>query len=110
LGDAGRSAGPGRRGAGGGPAGAVAGWTPLTGTPLEYVEGIAANTITGGTIIESAFGSQQTTVLSDNENILARLNSTINDTMDEIYLCARPVLGTTNILATGLMHIDWLNQ
>jgi hypothetical protein len=91
-------------------AGTVAGWTALTNTPLEYVEGIATNTVTGGTIIESSFGSQVTTVFNENENILARLNSTINDTMDEIYLCARPVLATTNILATGLIHVDWLNQ
>ena len=90
--------------------GVVAGWTSLTNTPFEYVEGIATNVVTGGTIIESSFGSQQTTILSENENILARLNSTINNTMDAIYLCARPVLATTNILATGLIHVDWLNQ
>lgn len=82
----------------------------LANTPFEYAVGTASNTLTGGFEIEASYGSQSTSTISEFENILARLNSTINNTMDMIVLGITPILGSANITATGLMHVDWLNQ
>ena len=83
-------------------------WADVTNTPFQSFQGVLTNIVTGGTVIANTYASQNMNNARSVENVLARLNSTITDTMDTIILCIRPVLGSTNVLSTGSMQVRWI--
>lgn len=85
-------------------------YSALTNTPLETATGAVANTVTGGTIIGNTYFSLNMNNSKDMQSILTQLNSTLNNTMDQIVLCATPALGSTNVKVTGSMNVNWYNQ
>lgn len=50
----------------------------------------STSTVTGGTILFTAYGAASTSIISDQKNAV-RLGSAIDGTVDEIYLCVRPL-------------------
>lgn len=68
----------------------------VTNSACMTAKGATANTVTGGTLINSGYGSQSAAV----DNILINslnLGSTISGTADSIVLCVSPVGGSTNL-------------
>lgn len=85
-------------------------YSAITNTPLEQASGAITNTVTGGTVISNTWFSLNMNNAKQVENILARLNSTLNNTMDNIVLCATPALTSSAVRATGSMQVEWYNQ
>lgn len=85
-------------------------YSAVTNTPLEAAVGAVTNTVTGGTVIGNTWFSLNMNNRANIDSILAHLNSTINNTMDTVVLCATPALGSTNVKATGSIQIVWYNQ
>jgi hypothetical protein len=85
-------------------------YSALTNTPLETATGAITNTVTGGTVIANTYFSLNMNNSKEVKSILAQLNSTINNTMDTIVLCATPALGSNNVKVTGSMTAMWYNQ
>lgn len=84
-------------------------YAALTGTPFETASGAANNTVTGGTVIVSTYFSQNMNNSKTVNSILARLNSTLNDTMDALVLCATPAFTSSNTKVVGALQVHWLN-
>jgi hypothetical protein len=85
-------------------------YSAVSNTPLESAVGAITNTVTGGTVIDNAYFSSATGSHKMVNSILAHLNSSLANVMDEIVLCATPALGSTNVKATASMNIQWYNQ
>ena len=83
-------------------------WADVANTPLQSFTGVATNIVTGGIVVANTYASQNMNNARMVENILARLNSTITDTMDVIVLCITPSLQSTNVRATGSMQVRWI--
>lgn len=81
----------------------------LSHSAVETAFGATANTITGGTLLQSGFaesGGQQQgnvgSVSSDIKNSLS-LGSAIDGTVDEIVICVTPIDGSTNVDVEGTL-------
>lgn len=85
-------------------------YSALANTPLETATGAIANTVTGGTSIGNTYFSLNMNNSKEIKSLLMNLNSTINNTMDTIVLCATPALGSNNVKVTGSMNVHWKNQ
>lgn len=85
-------------------------YSALTNTPLETATGAVTNTVTGGTVICNTYFSLNMNNAKEIRSVLSHLNSTLNNTMDAIVLCATPSLGSNNVRVTGSMNINWYNQ
>lgn len=85
-------------------------YSALTSTPFETATGAITNTVTGGTVIDNTYFSLNMNNSKMVDSVNARLNSTLNDTMDAIVLCATPALGSNNVKVTGSLKAMWYNQ
>lgn len=74
---------------------------------VQIAKGATANTVTGGTVIAGGYiesggaasGSAGSSV-SEIDNVLT-IGSNIDDTRDEIVLCARPIAGSSSVEVEG---------
>lgn len=85
-------------------------YSAVANTSLETAIGAITNTVTGGISIENTYFSLNMNNAKVTDSLLAHLNSTINNTMDAIVLCATPALGSNNVKVTGSMNVNWYNQ
>ena len=83
-------------------------WTALSGTPFETFQGALTNTVTGGFDISNTYSSLNMNNAKGFDSVLARLNSTITNTMDNIVLVATPSLGSSAVRVTGSMQVRWI--
>lgn len=82
-------------------------WTDQTNSSLQTFVAVAANTITGGTIIDGGYFSSDKKGGSGSEDIKngLRLGAAIDGTVDEIVLVVRPINGSMNSEVVG--SITW---
>ena len=71
----------------------------LTNSSIQYATGATANTVTGGTVIDSGYGSLGTAI--DRKFVTSlRMGSTIAGTVDELVLCVTPVSSNADYLGS----------
>jgi hypothetical protein len=71
-------------------------YAPLTNSACEIAYGATANTITGGVIVNSGYGTQRASI-SDLLQDTLTLGSKIDGTRDTIVLTVMPVAGASNL-------------
>lgn len=81
-------------------------YSGVTNSPIEFATGATANTITGGTILESDLVYQQSTFQSVGDEAV-RIGSSIDGTPDELVLTAIPRSSNADI--GGTMNIKVLS-
>lgn len=82
-----------------------------TNSCIQTATGATANTVTGGTIIQGGFGVSKdanTPILVPIKNAI-RLGSAIDNTVDEIVLCGRPLGGSADLDIHGAITWRELN-
>ncbi len=80
----------------------------ISNSALNFAKGATANTVTGGEAIDGGFASSAQkggTSVSEAIKSARRLGATIAGVSDEIWLCGRPVGGSTNLDFEG--SIGW---
>jgi hypothetical protein len=79
-------------------------FSSVTNSAIEFAKGATANTVTGGEIITGGFASSAQkggTSVDKAIKSARRLGASIAGTPDEIWLCGRPIGGSTNIDLEG---------
>jgi hypothetical protein len=84
-------------------------WNPTVAGTFAYADqpnsacqaafGATANTVSGGTLLDSGYGNAASALALPLNNALI-LGSTISGTVDELVLCARPISSNADIQAT----------
>jgi hypothetical protein len=82
-------------------------WTGLSASAIEYAFGATANTVTGGYAIGGGFlesgnpasGAAASSITTITNALI--LGSLINGTADTVFLCIRPIAGSTNVSVEG---------
>lgn len=86
-------------------------WNDVSNSAIQYALGATANTITGGTQVSGGYsetgapstGRSNSATLGIDEAL--RLGSLIDGTVETVWLCVRPIGGSTNVDAEG--SITW---
>lgn len=74
-------------------------YADITNSACQYATGATANTVTGGTVIDSGYGSQATAI--DRKFVTSlRMGSTISGTVDELVLCVTPISSNADYLGS----------
>lgn len=81
-------------------------YSDLANSCVQTATGVAANTLTGGTVLFSRYVSASSRELNIDANALPRLGRAIDGTMDQLVLFARPVGGSTDVIAS----LNWIEQ
>ena len=71
-------------------------YSDLSDSVVQTAIGVTANTVTGGVPIDAGYGAEKASQAGD-LNAAIWLGSAIDGTRDELVLCARPLLGGSNI-------------
>ena len=82
-------------------------YSNLANSPLQVATPTGVVTASGGFVLDSSLITTNANVSKIIANPLRALCSTLDNTMDEIILCATPSLASTNVLATGYINAKW---
>jgi hypothetical protein len=82
-------------------------YSNLANSPLQVATPTGVVTALGGFVLDSSLITTNANVSKIIANPLRALCSTLDNTMDEIILCATPSLASTNVLATGYINAKW---